>query len=231
MQYNYLHHICGKDGGACNGIYLDDLFSSATLRGNIFHQVHRSVFVGGGRDNIIENNVFVDCPKAILLDARALGWCGPHADGRIKEAVERGTIGGVRFKEPPFSTRYPQLLTLLDDEPKKPKGNVVRRNIFWQGTGENLRRLAQGQPIRDTWWDAIAPAVRNLVKIEDNLVNADPKFVDEADGNFQLRADSPAWNLGFQRIPLEKVGLYRDEYRATWPVTHRVRPMPMPPKK
>ncbi|NTU64446.1 MAG: right-handed parallel beta-helix repeat-containing protein, partial [Chloroflexi bacterium] len=30
IEYNYLHHLCGKDGGPCNGIYLDDLFSSAT---------------------------------------------------------------------------------------------------------------------------------------------------------------------------------------------------------
>jgi len=86
-------------------------------------------------------------------------------------------------------------------------------------------------PIPDTWWDAIAPAVHNLVKLEDNLVNVDPKFVDEQAGNFQLRADSPAWNLGFQRIPVEKIGLYQDESRASWPVSHRVRPMPVPPKK
>lgn len=231
MQYNYLHHICGKDGGPCNGIYLDDLFSSATVRGNIFHQVLRSVFIGGGRDDLVENNVFVDCPKAILLDGRALGWCGPHADGRIKEATEKGTIAGVRFKEPPFSTCYPQLVTLLDDEPKKPKGNVVRRNLFWKGSGENLRRVAQGQPIADNWWDAIAPAVHSLVKLEDNLANADPKFVDEKAGNFQLQADSPAWKLGFQRIPVENIGLYPDETRATWPVTHPVRPMPTPRKR
>jgi hypothetical protein len=231
MQYNYLHHICGKDGGPCNGIYLDDLFSSATVRGNVFHQVLRSVFIGGGRDNIVENNVFVDCPKAILLDARALGWCAPHADGRIKEAQEKGTIGGVRFNEPPFSTRYPQLVTLLDDEPKKPKGNVVRRNIFWQGSGENLRRLAQGKPILDTWWDAIAPTVRDLVRVEYNLVNVEPRFVDEKANNFQLRPDSPAWKLGFERIPVETIGLYQDQYRATWPVAHPVRPMPVPPAK
>jgi len=231
MQYNYLHHLCGKDGGPCNGVYLDDLFSSATLQGNIFHQVWRPVFLGGGRDNLIQNNVFVDCPKAMHLDARALGWCGPHADGRINEALEKGTIAGARFKEPPFSTRYPQLLTLLDDEPKKPKGNVVCRNIFWQGDGENLRRVAGGKPILDSWWDDIDPKVRNLVKLEDNLVNEDPKFVDEKAGNFQLREDSPAWKLGFQRIPVEKIGLYQDESRASWPVVHPVRPMPVPPPK
>lgn len=228
IRYNYLHHLCGKDGGPCNGIYLDDLFSSALVRGNIFYQVWRPVFLGGGRDNAIENNVFVDCPKAVHIDARALGWCGPHADGRIKEAQERGTIAGVRYKEPPFSTRYPQLVGLLDDEPKKPKGNVVRRNIFWQGQGENLRRVAGGNPVTGTWWDDIDPKIRSLVQIEHNLINEDPAFVDARDENFQLREDSPAWGLGFERIPVEKIGLYRDDHRASWPVEHPVRPLPAP---
>ncbi|MFA6561321.1 MAG: right-handed parallel beta-helix repeat-containing protein [Verrucomicrobiia bacterium] len=228
IQHNYLHHIYGKSGGPCNGIYLDDLFSSATVQGNIFHQVLRPVFLGGGRDNIIQNNVFVDCPKAMHIDARALGWCGPHADARIKEASEKGTIAGVRYKEPPFSTRYPQLVNLLDDEPKKPKGNIVRRNIFWQGQGENLRRVANGQPIKDTWWDAIEPKIKPLVKLENNLINEDPKFVDEKASNFQLREDSPAWKLGFQRIPVEKIGVYKDDCRANWPVNHPVRAMATP---
>ncbi|MEN6494174.1 MAG: right-handed parallel beta-helix repeat-containing protein [Thermoguttaceae bacterium] len=228
IQYNYIHHLCGHAGGPCNGVYLDDLFSSAIVQGNVFYQVLRPVFLGGGRDNTVQNNVFVDCPKAMHLDARALGWCGPHADGRIKEAVEKGTIAGIRYKEPPYSTRYPQLVNLIDDEPKSPKGNVVRRNIFWQGQAENLRRVARGEELKDTWWNDIEPRVRPLVKLEDNLINVDPRFVNEKAGNFQLREDSPAWKLGFQRIPVEKIGLYEDDRRATWPVMHEVRPMPQP---
>jgi len=230
IRFNHLHHLSGKDGGPCNGIYLDDLFSSAEVRGNIFHQCLRPVFLGGGRDNVIENNVFVDCPKAIHIDARALGWCGPHADGRIREAREKGTLAGVRYREPPFSTRYPQLVGLLEDEPKKPKGNIVRRNIIWQGDAANLRRVAAGDVVKETWWDDIERGIRVLVKIEGNLINEDPQFVDPQSGNFQLRDESPAWKLGFQRIPVEKIGLYRDELRASWPVEHPVRPAPaLPP--
>ena len=36
----------------------------------------------------------------------------------------------------------------------------------------------------------------------DNLVDQDPRFVDRAGGDFQLRKDSPA----FKPIPLEKIG-------------------------
>jgi hypothetical protein len=229
MQYNYLHHLCGKDGGPCNGIYLDDLFSSATIRGNVFHQVLRPAFIGGGRDNLVENNVFVDCPKAIFIDARGLGWCGPHADARIKEAREKGTIAGVRYNAPPFSTRYPKLATILDDDPKSPCGNVVRRNIFWAGDGADIRRMQGGKPVKDDWWNGIELKIRALVKLEDNLFNVDPKFVDEKACNFQLAADSPAWKIGFERIPFEKIGLVHDANRASWPVAHDVRPLPAPP--
>ena len=34
----------------------------------------------------------------------------------------------------------------------------------------------------------------------------------------------------YQFLPIDKIGLYRDERRASWPVTHTVRPMPEPPR-
>jgi beta-lactamase class D len=40
-----------------------------------------------------------------------------------------------------------------------------------------------------------------------------PGFVDASHRDFRLRDDSPAWKLGFERIPVEKIGLFTDEYR------------------
>ncbi|NOZ23903.1 MAG: hypothetical protein GXP25_22730 [Planctomycetes bacterium] len=230
IRYNYLHHICGREGRGCVGIYLDDMFSSATISGNVFYKVTRAAFIGGGRDNAVENNVFVDCPRAMHIDARALGWAHATGDRWIEEANKKGTISGIQYKEPPYSTRYPQLINILNEDPKSPMGNVVRRNIFWPGTKEDLIRYGRGREPRDTWWDDIQRKIKPLVKIEDNLINEDPKFVDEKNCNFQLRDDSPAWKLGFKRIPFEKIGLYKDDRRASWPVTHTVRPMPTPPQ-
>ena len=96
------------------------------------------------------------------------------------------------------------MVNLLDEDHKSPCGNIVRRNVFWPGRGENIRRVQYGEAPKDTWWDAIAPNIRRLVTLEDNLINEDPKFVDEKAGNFQLRLDSPAWKLGFERIPFER---------------------------
>ena len=46
-----------------------------------------------------------------------------------------------------------------------------------------------------------------------------PGFVDPEKMNFQLKDDSPVYRQipGFQRIPFEKIGLVRDEYRTTSP--------------
>lgn len=228
IRYNYLHHLYGRQGRACRSIYLDDSFAAATIEGNIFYQTTYSIFLGGGRDNIVENNIFVDSPMAMHLDARGLGWQSPHLDGRLKEATEKGTLRGIRFLEPPYSTRFPQLLTLLQDDPKYPKGNVVRRNIFWAGSGEDIRRMAKSEEVPENWWDHIEAKVHDLVLLEDNLVNVDPHFVNAAKGDFRLRADSPAWQLGFQPIPVEQIGLYRDANRASWPVPPAP-PRPMPP--
>jgi hypothetical protein len=51
-----------------------------------------------------------------------------------------------------------------------------------------------------------------------NAIIADPLFVDAAKDDYRLRPNSPAFKLGFQPIPVEKIGPYADELRATWPI-------------
>lgn len=59
---------------------------------------------------------------------------------------------------------------------------------------------------------------------------ADPLFVDPEKDDYRLCPDSPAFKLGFKPIPLEKIGPYRDELRASWPIREapgvRERPLP-----
>ncbi len=47
---------------------------------------------------------------------------------------------------------------------------------------------------------------------------AQPLFVDQAAGDYRLRPDSPAFELGFKPLPLDEMGLYEDEFRASWPL-------------
>jgi len=53
---------------------------------------------------------------------------------------------------------------------------------------------------------------------EAHSVLADPRFVDAQKRDYRLRPDSPALKLGFKPIPVDKIGPYQDELRASWPV-------------
>ncbi len=53
---------------------------------------------------------------------------------------------------------------------------------------------------------------------DSHSVVADPLFADAAQGDFTLKPESPALKLGFEPIPFDKIGLYQDSARATWPV-------------
>lgn len=191
IRYNYLYHITGFEKKGCVGIYLDDMFASAAMFGNVFYDVTSAAFIGGGRDNSIENNIFVDCNPALHIDDRALNWAGYHADEWIKEEKEKGTISGIAYNKPPYSTRYPQLVNIISDEPKAPKGNSVVHNICWGGK----------------WDNDIAEKARPLLEFKDNLVKEDPLFVDASKQDFRLKAESPAFKLGFKEIPFDKIGL------------------------
>jgi len=213
IRHNYMHHINGFEGRGCVGVYLDDMFCGTAIYGNVFFKVTAAAFIGGGRDCTIENNIFVDCNPAVHVDARALGWAHGHADMWIKEGREKGTLSGILYDEPPYSERYPKLVGILGDDPAAPKGNLIARNVCSGGK-----------------WDRIQAKARPLITFENNLLKEDPRFVDAKRLNFQLREDSPAYKLGFKRIPIEQIGLVKDDRRASWPVTHKVRPMTTRPK-
>ncbi len=203
IRYNYLHHITGFEGRGCVGVYLDDMFSSATIYGNLFYKVTRAAFIGGGRNCTVENNIFVDCDPALHVDARALGWAHYHADEWLKEAKDKGTISGIQYKKPPYSHRFPELVNIIENEPKAPKGNLIARNIFHGGK-----------------WDGIHAAARPYLELKNNLIDQDPRFVDPENLDFRLKPDSPAFDIGFRPIPIDRIGLRPDHSRATWPVQH-----------
>src|SRR5690606_4598393 len=104
--------------------------SSADMVGNVFRNVYRAAFIGGGRDCSVVNNIFINCTRALHIDARAMGWAHGHSDEWIAEAKEKGTIKGIAYNKPPYSERYPELVNIIENEPTAPVGNLVARNIF-----------------------------------------------------------------------------------------------------
>ena len=201
IRHNYFHHIGRfKSHVGTQAIYLDDWASGTTVFGNVCYKVFRAVLVGGGRNNTVENNVFVDCDIAVHVDSRGLGWAKYYFDSTNNTLVKR--LAAMPYKKPPWSTRYPELLTLYRDEPALAKYNRVVRNI----AVDNRK-----------WIDLRNGLTDKIVHIEDNLVDVDPHFVDAERGDFRVSSDSPALAKGFKPIPFDKIGLYVDELRTSLP--------------
>ena len=205
VRFNFIHHLGSFDDkfsrhgfSETMAVYLDDWTSDTLVYGNVCYKANRAVLVGGGRDNTIENNIFIDCKPAIHVDARGLGWAKNYFDGTTTTLFDR--LEAVNYSQPPYSEKYPELLTLLDDESAVPKYNRILRNICVGGK-----------------WLDLHGDIESVIEVEDNLVDQDPMFVDAEKMDFTVKSGSPALKLGFKQIPMDKIGLYVDDYRRTLP--------------
>ena len=231
IRYNYLRHISGFEGKGCVGIYLDDAFSSADITGNVFSRVTRAMMIGGGRDNRVINNIFVDCEPSIHVDARGLGWMeNLHIPDWIKEAEEKGTILGVVYNKPPYSERYPSLVNILNEEPRAPKGNIISNNICYGGVWDkaagfwNMAIEKKARPYLAMENNIVSPSSEVEDSLSKSMIITDPLFMindDPAKSDYQLSAESPAFKAGFVQIPFKMIGLYSDYYRSVMPDSTR----------
>ena len=219
--YNFWHHIGNPMGHGNCAVYFDDGDGGDTVFGNVFFRCGEpgkgtfgTVFSHGGHDILAENNIFIECK-------RALG-SSPWNDQRWRKALDGWDdrlLKKVDVTRPPYATRYPSLAGFLDFKPgQKPRINRATRNVIVMCT----------KPPSGNW----------QVRPEENWsVDHDPGFVDAAHGNFQLKSNSEVFARlpGFQPIPFQKIGLYADELRPkppveTWP-DEPLEPLPLSQKK
>jgi hypothetical protein len=213
IRYNYIHHIHNDVSRLHIGIYLDDMASGLEMYGNVLHDIDLPVMIGGGRSNVLRNNLILNCRRSLQLDARSKPgeWAELHS---LEGQVMHRRLQAMPITSEPWCSKYPALPTLWQDTPSYPKYNVVERNVIYQ-TGRTWRHEDLMSEHEDTMW--IDDTGRQYGTIRDNwLTSEDLSFVDESGRNFELRADSPVFlNIpGFEPIPFEKIGLYPDEYRT-----------------
>jgi len=203
IRHNFIHDTVSRMGHGTMAVYLDDLASGTEIVGNVFVRAGKCVFIGGGRDVIVENNIFMDSEVAVHVDNRGKGWAGKLIKGGKGSWGMFVKLKLVPYDRPPYTTRYPELVDFLNQDPLQAKNNVIARNIkIGRGSFLHLRQVD-----------------RKYMKVGENLVDQDSGFVDAAPikAKFQLRTDSPALKLGFKPIPFDKIGLYQDKYRKVLP--------------
>ena len=128
VRWNYIHSTANSQGHGSQAIYLDDCDSGDRVIGNIvFGGVGRGVLLGGGRDNVIEGNLFIHLPKGIHVDARGPRGITLDKPGSWNLKAKCEEVG---YQSSLWKARYPKLATVLDEEPLLPLGNVMRHNIF-----------------------------------------------------------------------------------------------------
>ena len=239
IRHNYFHHLEGPGLHGVMAVYLDDWASGTTIYGNVFYQSGRSAFVGGGRNNTIENNLFVACEPSVHVDARGLGWASYYFD-RENENFRRtlfDRMDSMNFRTPPFSEVYPELLSLYEDEPAVPKYNRIIRNVSFGGRWLDLQNgldfetvTVENNLIADTvlmkWAEKNGEPprlymqedarIKKLLEAQGNrIIEGNPGIKDVERGDFSLLETSPAFDMGFKPIPFDQIGLLPDEFRET----------------
>ena len=128
-----------------------------------------------------------------------------------------------------YRERYPALKK-LDSYYGPPNGPFVSDADF-EGVPPEHNVVKQNICVGGQWFHVSWYAEPNELELSDNLVDVDPGFVSEERNSVQdirLKSDSPAFKLGFQPIPLERIGFQLDEYRKELPAG-RTTPWPAAP--
>ena len=246
IRYNYIHDIFGfgkRDHHTgpwmtphyCWGIYLDDNSAEVHVYGNIVVRALRGLLhFHCARDNRVENNIFVD---GLLQQIEMNGW------GDYSRFLEKMAPAYEKYVKLPAWRKYSKLQKGGHPKEAIPMGgNEIRRNILYYTAPDaklyKYRAAAtrfledfecdenliwhKNRPITIGGLDKTPPAEQwnkwREMGFDKNSVVADPLFVDPENDDYRLRPDSPAFQLGFKPIPVERIGPYESPDRASWPI-------------
>lgn len=187
VRYNYFHHIGSKH--KTEAVYHDDGECGTSVYGNVFYKAGTVAgFIGGGRDNHYENNIFISTKYASHIDDRLNNWAKAMLDSN---GLFRKRLNAVAYNKPPYSERYPHLKNYFEDDPALPKRDTFTNNILVR-----IEKITEG---KKEWLPFTS---ENLV------VDCDPGFVDSAKEDFRIKEDSEVWKKlpNFRQIPWEKIG-------------------------
>lgn len=127
IRYNLWRDLATQHMNFC--LYFDDSGGDSTkVYGNVFYRAgnRATVYLAGGSDFLVENNLFVDCNQPMQQE----GFRGTHL------AIIRQRMELMKYDQPPWSERYPEMAGYL--KASRPRNNVVRNNLVIKGDDPRL---------------------------------------------------------------------------------------------
>jgi parallel beta-helix repeat protein len=190
-----------------SGIYLDNYASNCFVYGNIIvRAAAAAVLVHGGKNNVIENNIFVDCRANVRLQDVVCtlpywhNMAGFMTGNHITRNIGYQGAAGLLFHLDAWTDR---VVARCDE------------NVWFQTTGEyriehtcslvNRVRVSAGDLDQADRVETLE--IWQRLGYDTHSVFEDPLFVDAARDDFGLRPDSPPLKLGCQPIPARDIGI------------------------
>lgn len=220
IRYNLIHALGkGLDGAGCRAYYLDDHTSGVTIHGNIATMANVGIHIGGGKDNIVTNNLVLNCDTSIDMASRGI-------DSFSAGSASMGEQNSVYIltKNSPWQTelwreRYPGIADIFEMEDA-----VEAHNAFNNTITNNI--MAGGSDIRIQNARFVVP--RSVIE-ENAVVDGDPGLVDRENLDFNLNDSAAIEAAGdFEPIPFDDMGLYDDAWRPTPAVKYGPNVTPLP---
>ncbi|MEO6686097.1 MAG: right-handed parallel beta-helix repeat-containing protein [Dyadobacter sp.] len=190
VRFNYFHHL--GNSNRTTAIYHDDGACGMEVFGNIFFKAGTiPILIGGGQDISYKNNLFIDSPLGIHVDNRFQNWSKNSLD---KDGVIDKRLKAVKFDQPPYAVRYPELVNYWKDNPAIPKRLVFDNNIFV--------RITATRKGEDSWF----------IWSENNKVSdVYPYNWKMMDSRHFIPDDTQlAVPEGWQVLPVEKIGILKN---------------------
>jgi len=153
----------------------------------------------------IERRLFIaEHLRCVELDGRGLD-SSPTWREMVDQTMRQGLVA---VPQPLYRARYPEIKT-LDRYYGPPEGSPIKGALFTGVPPEN--NVVACNICVGKWLNVYWHASPQMLRLENNLTEGDPRFVESPSDkssakSFALRPDSPAWKLGFQKIPVEQIG-------------------------
>ena len=190
------------------GIYLDNYTSNCTIYGNIIARCgHAGIRIHGGKNNLIENNIVVDCRYAVEFGDWVCGFeYWKYMGGFMSDNYVLRNI----FYQDSFGEYVYSLHAWTEDVVAKAEFNLIYNQqgyyyINHMGNYDptllaNTSEISEVERIdRYEKWQALGYDISSCI--------ADPQFADVKKDDYSLASDSPALSMGFVPLDIKKIGI------------------------